>query len=160
YTHLWIPNHLKDSGGRIYPRAFLKLFSLPAQRRIDESDMQNLTGDTLLTPSDLQAALVDISEYRIGELVDEYPWLEPLKNSLNGLKVPVEEGIFLDKLKNTTWSEEVGKQPPTSKSEEIMRYLLQLGIIENRSDKRVNMPEIYMYGFGVKRPGGVKRRKR
>jgi hypothetical protein len=40
-----------------------------------------------------------------------------------------------------------------------MRYLLQLGIVESRSDKRVNMPEIYMYGFGVKRSGGVKRPK-
>ncbi|MFN9399653.1 MAG: hypothetical protein ACK57R_10855, partial [Dolichospermum sp.] len=136
-------------------------FSLPAQRRIDESDIQNLPGDTLLTPSDLQGALVDISKiYRIGELVDEYPWLEPLKNSLNGLKLTVEEEIFLDKLKNTIWSEEPGKQPPTSKPEEIMQYLLQLGIIDRRSDKRVNMPIIYMYGFGVKRPGGVKRPKR
>ncbi|MFN9398622.1 MAG: hypothetical protein ACK57T_02490, partial [Dolichospermum sp.] len=101
YTQLWITNYLKDAGGRIYPRAFLQLFSLPAQRRIDESDLQNLTGDTLLTPADLQSALVDISKYRIRELVDEYPWLEPLKKSLNGLKVPVAEEIFLDKLKNT-----------------------------------------------------------
>ncbi|MFM5889013.1 MAG: P-loop ATPase, Sll1717 family [Dolichospermum sp.] len=160
YTYPWIPNNLKDAGGRIYPRAFLQLFSLPAQRRIDESDLQNLTGDTLLTPADLQSALVDISKYRIRELVDEYPWLEPLKNSLNGLKVPVEEEIFLDKLKNTIWSEESGKQPPTLNPEEIMQYLLQLGIIDRRSDKRVNMPIIYMYGFGVKRPGGVKRPKR
>ncbi|OBQ39096.1 MAG: hypothetical protein AN485_06620 [Anabaena sp. MDT14b] len=161
YTHLWIPNNLKDAGGRIYPRTFLQLFSLPAQRRIDEYDIQNLPGDTLLTPSDLQGALVDISKiYRIGELIDEYPWLEPLKNSLNGLKLTVEEEIFLDKLKNTIWSEEPGKQPPTSKPEEIMGYLLQLGIIDRRSDKRVNMPIIYMYGFGVKRPGGVKRPKR
>jgi hypothetical protein len=160
YTHLWIPNNLKDAGGRIYPRTFLQLFSLPAQRRIDESDIQNLPGDTLLTPADLQGALVDISKYRIGELVDEYPWLEPLKNSLNGLKLTVEEEIFLDKLKNTMWSEESGKQPPTSKPEEIMGYLLQLGIIDRRSDRRVNMPIIYMYGFGVKRPGGVKRPKR
>jgi hypothetical protein len=160
YTHLWIPNNLKDAGGRIYPRAFLQLFSLPAQRRIDESDLQNLTGDTLLTPADLQSALVDISKYRIRELVDEYPWLEPLKKSLNGLKVPVAEEIFLDKLKNTIWSEESGKQPPTLTPEEIMQYLLQLGIIDRRSDKRVNMPTIYMYGFGVKRPGGVKRPKR
>ncbi|MFN7658995.1 MAG: hypothetical protein ACK5P3_12825, partial [Dolichospermum sp.] len=86
--------------------------------------------------------------------------LEPLKNSLNGLKVPVEEEIFLDKLKNTMWSEESGKQPPTLNPEEIIQYLLQLGIIDRRYDQRVNMPTIYMYGFGVKRPGGVKRPKR
>ncbi len=160
YTYSWIPNHLKDAGGRIDPRSLLKLFSLAANRRLGDFNPQNLSGDTLLNPSDLQGAIVEASEHRIEELVDEYPWLAPLKNSLNGLKVPVEEEIFLDKLKNTIWSEEPGKQPPTSKPEEIMGYLLQLGIIDRRSDKRVNMPIIYMYGFGVKRPGGVKRPKR
>ena len=160
FTYSWIPNHLKDAGGRIDPRSLLNLFSLAANRRLGHFNPQNLSGDTLLNPSDLQGAIVEASEHRIGELVDEYPWLAPLKNSLNGLKVPVEEEIFLDKLKNTTWSEESGKQPPTLNPEEIMRYLLQLGIIDRRSDKRVNMPEIYMYGFGVKRPGGVKRPKR
>ena len=160
YTYSWIPNHLKDAGGRIYPRVFLKLFSLAAKRRLEESNLQTLPGDTLLIPSDLQGALFDTSQDRIRELVDEYSWLQPLKDSLNGLKVPVAEEIFLDKLENTTWSQEPGKQPPISKPEEIIRYLLQLGIIEIRSDKRVNIPEIYMYGFGVKRPGGVTRPKR
>lgn len=159
-TYFWISNHLKDAGERIYPRTFLKLFSLAATRRLGEFNPKNLPRDTLLTPSDLQGALVETSNDRIRELLDEYPWLEPLKNSLNGLKVPVTEEIFLERIENTRWSEETGKQPPISQPAEIMRYLLKLGIIEIRSDQRVNMPEIYMYGFGVKRPGGVKRPKR
>lgn len=160
YTHNWIPNHLQDAGRRISPRSFLKLFLFAANHRLDEFGTQNLPGDQLLTPSDLQDALQKTSEYRIRELTDEYPWLAPLKDSLKDLRVPVEEEIFLDKLEKTAWSQETGKQPPTLKPEEIMGYLLQLGIIERRSDKRVNIPEIYMYGFCVKRPGGVKRRKK
>ncbi|MBD2691650.1 hypothetical protein [Anabaena catenula] len=159
YTYSWIPNHLQDTGGRISPRSFLKLFSLAAKRRLETFGEQNLDEDKLIEPSDLQGALVDTSQDRISELAEEYPWLEPLKDSLKDLKVPVEEEIFLDKLETTTWIQQPGKQPPTSKPEEVMRYLLQLGIIESRSDKRVNMPEIYMYGFGVKRSGGVKRPK-
>jgi len=38
-----------------------------------------------------------------------------------------------------------GKQPPTSKPEEVLKYLLQLGIVESRSDGRINMPEIYLW---------------
>ncbi|TAE54617.1 MAG: hypothetical protein EAZ76_01880 [Nostocales cyanobacterium] len=159
-TYSWIPNHLKDARGKIYPRSFLKLFSFAATRRLGEFNPKNLPKDTLLTPSDLQGALVETSNDRIIELLDEYPWLEPLKNSLNGLKVPVVKEIFLEKIENTRWREEIEKQPPVSHPEEIIQYLLNLGIIEIRSDQRVNMPEIYMYGFGVKRPGGVKRPRR
>jgi hypothetical protein len=159
-TYFWIPNHLKDAVGKIYPRSFLKLFSFAATRRLGEFNSKNLPKDTLLTPSDLQGALEETSNDRIIELLDEYPWLEPLKNSLNGLKVPVAKEVFLEKIENTRWREEREKQPPVSHPEEIIQYLLKLGIIEIRSDQRVNMPEIYMYGFGVKRPGGVKRPKR
>ncbi|MCU0542031.1 MAG: hypothetical protein MUE44_07540 [Oscillatoriaceae cyanobacterium Prado104] len=47
-----------------------------------------------------------------------------------------------------------------TKPEGILQYLLQLGIVENRADGRINMPEIYLYGFQVKRKDGVKRPKR
>lgn len=51
------------------------------------------------------------------------------------------------------------KKPPANNSEEILKYLLQMGIVESRFDGRINMPEIYLYGFQVKRKGGVKRPK-
>jgi hypothetical protein len=40
-----------------------------------------------------------------------------------------------------------------------MQYLIQLGVVESRLDGRINIPEIYLYGFQVKRSGGVKRPK-
>jgi hypothetical protein len=163
YTYSWIPNHLQDAGGRIAPRSFLKLFSLAATRRLErfnEQNEQSLSGTTLLQPSDLQGALMDTSEDRIRELAqEEYPWLEALKTSLTGLEVPTQKSKFLEVLKCTQWSEQLGKLPPTSKPEEVLNYLLQLGIVESRSDRRINMPEIYLYGFKVKRRGGIKRPK-
>jgi hypothetical protein len=156
-TYRWIPNHLQDTGGRIAPRSFLKLFALAAtSRRQQYSFVENTT--TLLQPSDLQGALINTSEARIRELAyEEYPWLESLKTSLVGLKVPVQKDKFLEILRSTVWSENIGKQPPASNPEEILKYLLQLGVVESRSDGRINMPEIYLYGFGVKRQGGVQR---
>ena len=163
YTYSWIPNHLQDAGGRIAPRSFLNLFSLAANRRLqkfNEQNEQSLSGTTLLQPSDLQGALMDTSEDRIKELAqEEYPWLEALKTSLMDLEVPTPESKFLEVLTTTGWSEQLGKRPPTSKPEEVLKYLLQLGIVESRSDGRINMPEIYLYGFKVKRRGGIKRPK-
>ena len=155
-TYRWIPNHLQDAGGRISPRSFLKLFALAAQSRIPHLSFieQNTL---LLQPSDLQGALMHTSDDRIRELQEEYPWLESLKTSLENLKVPMQKEVFLDAIKSTTWTPE--KRPPVTKSEEILQYLLQLGIVENRSDGRINIPEIYLYGFKVKRQGGLKRPK-
>jgi hypothetical protein len=155
-TYRWIPNHLQDAGARIAPRSFLKLFALAAERQMEQSalDEQN---KMLLQPSNLQGALMDTSNDRIKELQEEYPWLESLKTSLHGLQAPMQKTIFLDAVKSTIWSPE--KQPPVTKPEGILQYLLQLGVVESRSDGRINIPEIYLYGFGVKRSGGVKRPK-
>lgn len=152
-TYRWIPNHLQDAGGRIAPRSFLKLFVLAAERKIKQSELFD-ESISLMQPSDLQGALMDTSEDRIRELQEEYPWLESLKNSLLGLEAPIPRNIFLNVLKS---SELIGQQLPSTNSEEILQYLLQLGVIERRSDGRINMPEIYLHGFGVKRKGGVKR---
>jgi len=153
-TYRWIPNHLQDAGGRIAPRSFLKLFALAAQSRIQQLSFfeQNTL---LLQPSDLQGALMNTSDDRIRELQEEYPWLESLKMSLVNLRAPMQQEIFLEAVKSTRWSPE--KQPPVTNPEGILQYLLQLGIVESRSDGRINMPEIYLYGFQVKRKGGVKR---
>lgn len=155
-TYRWIPNHLQDAGGRIAPRSFLKLFALAAQSRIQQhSTVEQNT--LLLQPSDLQGALMNTSDDRILELQEEYPWLESLKMSLVNLSAPMPKEVFLERVKSTTWIPE--KQPPVTNPEGILQYLLQLGIIEGRLDGRINMPEIYLYGFQVKRKGGVKRPK-
>ncbi len=153
-TYRWIPNHLQDAGGRIAPRSFLKLFALAAQSRIQQHSLVE-ENTVLLLPSDLQGALMETSNDRIRELQEEYPWLESLKTSLDGLNAPMQKEIFFDAVKSTQWSSE--KQPPVTTPEEILKYLLQLGIVESRSDGRINMPEIYLYGFNVSRKGGVKR---
>jgi hypothetical protein len=159
YTYRWIPNHLQDAGGRIAPRSFLKLFSLAAERRLTENEA-TLAGDTLLHPSDLQGSLMETSKDRIRELTqEEYPWLSALHSSLNGLDFPIENSKLVKAIENTEWSETPGKQPPTFQATEVLKYLLQLGILESRLDGRLNMPEIYLYGFKAKRRGGVKRPK-
>jgi predicted transcriptional regulator len=159
-TYRWIPNHLQDADGRIAPRSFLKLFALASRRRIGQSPIGE--DRQLLYPSNLQEALMETSEERIKELTEEeYPWLSSLKPSLDGLKVPMEKEQFLEKaLKRALQSDHQGRVLPADTPEGILQLLCELGIVEIRSsDDRINIPEIYLYGFGVKRQGGVKRPK-
>ncbi len=161
FTYRWIPNHLQDAGGRIAPRSFLKLFALASQSRLDLSMFEGFGDNQILSPSDLQGSLMETSKERIQELTDEeYRWLLSLKPKLETLTVPIEESQFLENVLESTLHNDTQQQkPPANTPEALLQLLRQLGIVEIRSDKRINIPEIYLYGFGVKRKGGVKRPK-
>lgn len=157
-SYRWITNHLQDAEGRITPRSFIKIFSAAAT--LGEERNANLEELRLIHPSDFQGALMSTSEDRIAELKEEYPWIELLKNPLEGREVPMEKEQFLLCLEKVWKSNPtLLKMLPSENSMALLEHLSQLGIIEVRSDKRINMPEIYLYGFMMKRRGGIKRPK-
>jgi hypothetical protein len=41
--------------------------------------------------------------------------------------------------------------------DEVLRVLVELGVMSERPDGRIDVPDIYRYGFGISRKGGVKR---
>jgi hypothetical protein len=155
YTYGWIPNHLQDAAGQTAPRAFLKLFALAAESRRDKVD--SLSGTSLLRPTDLQGALMETSNDRIRELQEEYPWMEALKEALKGLEVPMERQKFLAALRDTEWNQEAERKLPDKSPSSVFNLLKNIGVVALRTDGRVNVPEIYLYGFGLKRRGGISR---
>ncbi|KEO84310.1 hypothetical protein EL26_05955 [Tumebacillus flagellatus] len=157
-THRWIPNHLQDSNGRIAPRSFIKLFERAARFELERFDLKQLPDDRLLQPTHLQGALMETSIDRIRELAEEeYPWLNDLKPSLAGIEVPTAKSNILAAIRNTEWRKE--SKVPASDSDGIFKVLLKLGVLETRSDGKVNMPDIYLYGFSMLRRGGIRRPK-
>jgi hypothetical protein len=41
--------------------------------------------------------------------------------------------------------------------ERVLHTLIELGAMSERDDGRIDVPDIYRYGFGILRKGGVKR---
>jgi hypothetical protein len=41
----------------------------------------------------------------------------------------------------------------------VFSYLRDIGVVALRTDGKVNVPEIYLYGFQLKRRGGISRPK-
>lgn len=41
--------------------------------------------------------------------------------------------------------------------EMVLHTLIELGAMSEREDGRIDVPDIYRYGFGILRKGGVKR---
>jgi len=154
-SYKWVPNHLQDAGKKIAPRSFLKLFANAAVIELNRFDESLLLGERLLQPQSLQGALMETSNDRIAELAEEYPWLDSLRRTLYGITVPSEREILLQAVENAKWN--LKEFPPVEDPGELLEYMKSLGILENRTDGRVNMPEIYLYGFKMKRKGGVRR---
>lgn len=158
-SYQWMPNHLQDAKGALAPRSFLKCFSFAAQGMLAHPDEINkLSGNRLILPAMIQNALVKVSEDRVNELKEEYPWLEKLKPMLSGLTMLVNRDTFLERIDISQWSDDQRKKLPSQNAQGIFLLLQKLGIILVASDGRINMPEIYLHGFGMKRKGGLRRK--
>lgn len=159
-SYSWVPNHLQDTHGVLAPRSFLKCFSVAAERMGERpSDVNALEAARILSPSMIQGAVLTVSEDRVAELEEEYWWLSRLKKALRGATMLMDKKEFVSRIHMDLWDEDQREQLPAATSEGIFEMLEKLGIVFVARDGRVNVPEIYLHGFGMKRKGGLRRPK-
>jgi hypothetical protein len=151
-TFEWIPNHLQDANGEIVPRSMINLFSLAAE---DEIANQRAAG-TLLSHLSFGAAIEQVSRRRIKELEEEYPWLAAIRPPLQGQQVPMTREQMIGVLHQVDWKQ-VDRPPVSHDPSHLLDDMLQIGILRLTTDKRIHVPDIYLYGFGLKRKGGIRR---
>lgn len=158
-SYSWIPNHIQDANSEISPRSFLKCFLFAAQDMYDNSsEVAKLQGKYVLSPSRLQAAVTKVSVDRVKELTqEEYGWLENLVDRLRGQTMLMDKMEFMHYLEVQAWPEAERDELPGTTALEIFDVLKTLGIIQETWDGRINVPEIYLHGFGLKRRGGIRR---
>jgi hypothetical protein len=153
-TYSWFLNHLQDSLREIAPRSFTKLFEIAAKRQKEAGLPES---DHLLVPEQIQGALDEVSRDRIAELtIEDYPWIKRVANCLEGKTVPMERKDFRKLLAGIQWEKEQSK-PLYTAPERLIDYLVSLGILRETSDRRIHVPDIYLYGFQLKRKGGIRR---
>lgn len=98
---------------------------------------------------------------------EDYPWVKTLIDSLSGLTVPCafeeihnrwSNSKALGRIQQAVMNEGV-KLPPVhleSGSDGVRQDLEGLGVFERMHDGRVNVPDVYRVGYGMRRRGGVK----
>ena len=158
-TLRWIPNHLKDGHGRIYPRPLLRL--LEEASEIEIRDRKARGTSTLIHHTAIRGALDNVSEFRVQELAqEEFPWIEAIRKKFEGrnLLVPSERWDFLKAL-SIDWGKEKVR-PPDTTPDSLLDYLVELGIFSNRRDGRIDAGDLYLRGLHLKRKGGVARPKK
>ena len=153
-TYRWFLNHLQDSLGDIAPRSFLQIFEFSAQRQLQ---VGLPSAKHLLIPE--QIALGAVSSGRIAELQEEYPWIKTLVKNLGGKTVPIERTKLKTEILSTSdWKalpKHLSEQP--KRGDYLIDYLVSLGILRVTTDNRIHVPDIYLFGFGMKRKGGIRR---
>jgi hypothetical protein len=154
YTYRWIPNRLQDGRGRIVPRSVLNLIGYAC----GEARRRPLRrGARLLTPQDLWAALQPTSKARVSEVSEEFPPVKRLE-SLRGEQVLLDKVLVIRRLDQRLPDE--GPHPRVS-GEDVFEELVRLGVLIVRDDRygkgRIDVPDLYRYGFGILRKGGVRR---
>lgn len=152
YTYRWIPNRLQDAQGQIVPRSILCLLGFAAAHARRDPPKR---GHRLLRPQDLHAGLEPTSRERVAEIGEEFPLVKRIEN-LRGLEVLLDRKVALEALGRPAPGEGAVLERG---AEQVFDELLRLGVLKIRPDGRVDVPDIYRYGYGIKRRGGVARPK-
>jgi hypothetical protein len=150
HTYRWIPNRLQDAHARAVPRSFLGLVRNAATFAINRGPSAQYL--RLLAPVELAGALDNTSRLRAKEIEEEFPVVARLEN-LRGKIVMLARKVAVEALsKPLAKDDQYGTD-----GELVLQTLIDLGVMSERSDGKIDVPDIYRYGFGILRKGGVKR---
>lgn len=163
FPYTWIPNHLADTEGRVSPRSFLSALKKAA----GDTDDRYPEHTNALHFDSIKRGVQEASRIRVGELREDYPWVDRVLESLVGVVVPCEFGEIserwqskkiLDNLSREMKQKAV-KLPPRHIDEGpdgVRKDLESLGVFQRLYDDRVNIPDVFRVGYGLGRRGGVK----
>ncbi len=158
-SYRWPLAHIRDGRGRAVPRPLVRLFEEAA--RIEKDSPQSVSGMRILHPTSLRKAIDRVSSEHVDHARDEWSWIDGIKGRLSGLQVPVERKEVEGRLASEgTWSTASGgeRKPPFEDPRTLLDYLVEVGILRERSDGRIDAADLFLYGLGLRRKGGVRRR--
>lgn len=163
YPYVWLPNHLEDGFGKISPCTFLAaLHEAAASDDLLTEEQQYPLNYQAIKKGVQQASLMQV---RI--LNENNRWIEILFKGkeisfpcdLSDIESLWWSGNMREKLEDAM--NESGAIPPPGYSESgfslegIKNDLITLGIFQPMLDGRINMPDVYRVGYGLRRKGGV-----
>ncbi len=162
-TYSWLYDHLADTFGETSPRSF---FTAVAQA----ADFLPPPRDSAIDHNGIRAGVQRASKVRVDQLREDYDWIKTVMEALDGLEVPCDPSIFIRRWEERQIVTELRRQAgadtsrlplelasrPDATEEALLTALRYIGVIEFRSENRINMPDIFRVEAGIKRRGGVR----
>ena len=166
FPYSWLPNHLADAQNEISPRSFLIALRSAAQYTIDNEAGWGYA----VHPHGLHAGLQDASAVRVDE-ISETRWVPEVMGDLEGQTVPFTldalEALWaskrtLERLREHGRPNDSGENEPwfipthlDEGASGVCRDLETLGVVRTMRTGKIDVPDIYRLGFGLRRHGGV-----
>lgn len=148
-SYKWLISHLQDANLRVTPRSILELIRGAAETALQRGPKAPYR--RLLDPTELQSSLEKASKRRVDELREDYP----IVGSLESLR---DETLFLSKKEVLAALRGFSKNAPSRLDpNDAFDELLRIGVLSDRGNDRIDVPDIIRYEFGIKRKGGVRR---
>jgi hypothetical protein len=172
FPYKWLPTHLADAHGEVTPRSFLVALRTAAEVSIaDHTDWA-----FALHPHSLHAGVQKASWIRVEE-ISEHRWVPVVMNALQDrVLVPFDlqeaksawtDSSVLEQLATEQHAEvstgEGGDSEPWllpphlgGGPDGVCEDLATLGVFRPMRGDRIDVPDVYRLGFGLRRKGGVK----
>lgn len=156
-VYRWILDHVKDGLGRALPRPLLGLIDEAARQELQH--FGSVRSPRLLEPASLRRALDRVSNNHFAQSLDEWPWLDTVKQALG--KSPLvpwdRERDLIRFLERFPGTNNAGVPPLLGR--DLLDYLIEIGVLRRRADGRVDAPDLFLSGLGLRRKGGVRKRQ-
>jgi hypothetical protein len=162
-TYSWLYDHLADAFLETSPRSFLTALEKAADHR-------PIPIDTAIDHYGIRAGVQDASEIRVTQLKEDYDWIDSVLNALEELEVPCDPDVFKKRWRERGTVSEITRNSKIShkllplelersKSDpegSLLVALSNIGVVEFRTENRINMPDIFRVAARIKRRGGVR----
>jgi len=162
-TYSWLYDHLADAFGETSPRSFLTALERAANHRPSPVG-------TAIDHYGIRAGVQDASEIRVTQLKEDYDWIDSVLIALEELEVPCDPDVFMRRWRERGTVEKIranSKKSHTLLPLELERSrinsegallvaLSNIGVVEFRTESRINMPDIFRVAARIKRRGGVR----
>jgi hypothetical protein len=159
-VYTWVPLHLSDTTNTCSPRTFLTAWKKAAEHHpVPEGKAVDHLG--------LLDGVRSASKSRLEELYEDYPWIKPALGALRRQFVPMEKEQLLE-----IWQEQgvIGsiqenaarapKYTPVKflagdELAALLSAMRDVGVIEERANGKINVPDIFRVEAEILRRGGV-----
>lgn len=162
-TYNWLYDHLADTFGETSPRSFITALQQAANYRPSPKD-------TVIDYNGIRNGVQEASRVRVTQLKEDYDWIDKVMSALDGLEVPCDPTVFKKRwIERKTVSDlRAAASGATSRlplelatgrdlpEEALLNALANIGVVEFRTEDRINMPDIFRVEAGIKRRGGVR----
>jgi hypothetical protein len=160
-TYTWLIDHLADAFHETTPRSFL----ITIQRA---STTRNRPSGTAIDHYGIREGVQQASEVRVNQLQEDYPWIRTVLEHLEGLEVPCTPNVFLGRWRERKTIDNISRidsdrpgpieleQTGMDREAALLEALKNIGVVEERSADRINMPDIFRVAAKIKRRGGVR----